>query len=143
LSLRYEQYNNLGQLIHGRLVYFRSTDVEQKNYERLLWSVPDEWMYHLSCNKKILLNDISSNHKGKIERIFLPVLSDLLNNILLNKPIKNKQLKQHFELALNEVEKNKSLKTKFIFWKGKIKQEIEIVGKTMVVKKEPNPLSQV
>ena len=135
-------YNNLSQLIEGRLVYFRSTDVEQKNYHRLLWSVPDEWFYLLSKGYTIIVRDISSNKKGgKIERIFLPVLCDVLNNLLgLSKDIKNKQLKEHFKKAMDAVEADKQLKRRILFWKGRINKPVRIVGKTIIVEKEPNPL---
>ena len=61
-----KKYYNLSQHSGERLVYFRSTDVEQNNYHRLLWSVPDEWLYLLSKNKSILVIDKS---KKKMERL--------------------------------------------------------------------------
>lgn len=45
-------YSNLTQNISGnRFVYLRSTDVEQMNWERLLWSVPDEMLYFMSLGE--------------------------------------------------------------------------------------------
>lgn len=133
-------YNNLTQIVTGRLVYFRSTDVEQKNYHRLLWSIPDEWFYLLSKEEKIIIKDKSSNHKGKIERIFIPVLIDLFNFIYLGLPPKRKDLKYHFDKAIKEIRKDKSLETKLKFWINKIKK-INIQAITKIVKKEPNLLN--
>lgn len=126
----------------GRLVYFRSTDIEQKNYHRLLWSIPDEWFYLLATGKEIIVNDISSNKKGKVERIFLPVLCDILNYLLLDIEPKNKVLSSHFSLAIDEINRDISLKTKIMFWKGKIKKQIIINGLTTIMK-EPNPLNNL
>lgn len=136
--MRYISYNNLGQITSGRLVYFRSTDVEQRNYERLLWSVPDEWLYHMSRGKGIIVNDISSNGKGKIERIFIPVLSDVLRTIYLNIPPSSKNLMHHYLLAIKTIAENKSLATKYRFWKDKIRC-VHIIARTKIMK-EPNCL---
>ena len=136
------KYNNLGQMIKGRLVYFRSTDVEQKNYHRLLWSVPDEWFYLLAKGNRIIVNDISSNKKGKVERIFIPVLCDLLNYILLDKEPINKQLLAHFNIAMNEINIDSSLRKRIIFWRKKINKVVDITGNT-TISKEPNPLMKL
>jgi len=136
------EYNNLGQIIKGRLVYFRSTDIEQKNYHRLLWSVPDEWFYLLAKGHRIIVNDISSNKKGKVERIFIPILCDLLNYILLDKEPINKQLLAHFNIAMNEIDIDSSLRKRITFWRGKINKNIEIIGRTKIAK-EPNPLMKL
>jgi len=133
-------YKNLTQITNGRLVHFRSTDVEQKNYHRLLWSVPDEFLFHFYKGDKIIVYDISTHKKGKIERIFIPVLRDLLNFIYLDLPIENKGLIEHFNFAIKSLYSDKYLKRKFLFWKGKIRNKIEIEGKTIQVKAEPNPL---
>jgi hypothetical protein len=137
------KYNNLGQITTGRLVYFRSTDVEQKNYHRLLWSVPDEFLFHFYKGNKIIINDISKHRKGKIERIFIPVLRDLLNSLYLGLPIENKNLSAHYNLAKEALLSDKSLKRKYLFWKGKIKNKIEIEGKTIRKTAEPNLLNLV
>ena len=136
------KYNNLGQMINGRLVYLRSTDIEQKNYHRLLWSVPDEWFYLLAKGRKIIVNDISSNKKGKVERIFLPVLCDVLNYILLDKEPESKRLLAHFNIAVNEIDIDSSLRKRITFWRGKINKKIDIIGKTKIAK-EPNPLNDL
>ena len=135
-------YNNLGQMIEGRLVYFRSTDIEQQNYHRLLWSIPDEWLYLLSQDNQIIIKDKSTHKRGKIERIFVPVLNDFLNFIYLNKVLKNKNLKYQFQRMLEALTNDRSLYRKFYFWKGKI-QHIKIIGFTIHVKKEENPLNQL
>jgi hypothetical protein len=135
-------YNNLGQITKGRLVYFRSTDIEQKNYHRLLWSVPDEWLYLLTKGDQITINDISSNKKGKVERIFIPVLNDLLNFIWLAEKPKNNNLQHHLEFAIQALDDDSMLHRKFMFWTKLCKEKVEIVAKTKIVDKEPNPLSE-
>jgi hypothetical protein len=127
-------YNNLTQYTKGRLVYFRSTDVEQCNYIRLLWSVPDEWLYLLSKGKKIVVKDKSSNYKGKIERIFIPALNKFLNYLYLGKDgIENDY---HATEMLNAYYLTSSLRTKYKFWGGLITKPINIKAKTVYVKKE-------
>jgi len=133
------RYYNLSQCEGDRVVYLRSTDVEQKNYERLLWAVPDEWLYRLYRRDTILIIDISSNGKGKIERIFIPVLVDVLRKVLLGKEPINKHLTAHINLALGTLNSNTLLMTKYKFWRGKI-NAIDIVARTISVEKEPNPL---
>ena len=128
-------YHNLTQNTEGRLVYFRSTDVENKHYHRLLWSVPDEWLYLLSQGEKITLIDKSSNNTGKIERIFVPVLIDVLRYFLLNLLPKNKNLTYHFCCACQAIREDAMLKKKFTFWRGKIKK-IDIAAKTIKIEKE-------
>ena len=132
-------YNNLSQLLEGRLVYFRSTDIEQKNWHRLLWSIPDEWFYLLSQGEKIIVWDISSN-KGKIEHIFIPVLNDLLNQIFLGDVPRAKSLREHFYFASEALNQDRSLKTRILFWKGKILNRVQVEAKTFHVDKELNPL---
>lgn len=129
------KYYNLTQTTGRRMCYFRSTDIEQKNWQRLLWSVPDEMMYYLSRNKKIQIIDKSTKDKGKIEKIFVPVLNDLLNYIYFNQMPKNKWLKHHFNIAELLLKKDGRLLTKFLFWKRYVKK-IDIEGKTIKVRKE-------
>lgn len=134
-------YYNLSQCSGEKMVYFRSTDIEQKNYHRLLWSIPDEWFYWLYKGKEIKVIDKSSNRKGKVERIFLPILCDVLNKIYFNDEPKNKSLINHYELAFNHIDLDTSLRTRVLFWKGKIQDRVSITGETIIVEKEPNPLS--
>ena len=133
-------YNNLSQMTEGRLVYFRSTDVEQHNFHRLLWSVPDEWLYILSQENTIFVKDKSTHKRGKIERIFIPTLTDLLSFIYLDKAPENKNLYPHFNKALKALKEDKNLYRKYAFWKGKIK-EVKIKVETIKVDKEPNLLN--
>jgi len=131
-------YSNLTQcLISHRLVYLRSTDVEQLNYHRLLWSVPDEWFYFLHLGEEIIIIDKSKHKRGKIERIFIPVLVDLLNYLYFKKNPKNRYLIQHFNKALEILNTERDLYTRYLFWKNRIK-EVKIRAITMQVKKEPN-----
>lgn len=136
-----KKYNNLSQSTKGRLVYIRSTDLEQKNWKRLLWSIPDEMLYFLSIGEKVIIHDITSNHRGgKVKRIFCPVVTDVLNHLYFkDKPLKN-NLKFHFNKCLEILSNDISLLRKFVVWKKKIKQKIEIIGEDTIVKKEPNPL---
>ena len=134
-------YYNLSQNLTGRLVYIRSTDIEQHNWRRLLWSVPDEWLFLLSKDEEIVINDITSNHNGgKIKKVFCPVLSDVLNYLLFDSPPQYNLFKHHYRDAMAEIDDDNLLKTKFLFWRKKIKKYVTIVGKSILVDKEPNPL---
>lgn len=134
------KYYNLSQVtLNGRKVYFRSTDIEQKNYHRLLWSIPDEWFYELHLGHGITVFDKSIKKQGKVERIFIPVLNDLLGVLLLGEKQKNKALNPCFLLAMKAVKEDSSLRRKIMCWKGKIKS-INICAKTIMVSKEPNPI---
>lgn len=130
-------YHNLTQAIGDRLVYFRSTDIEQGNYRRLLWCIPDEWFYLLYKGNSILVVDKSSNGIGKIEKIFIPVLNDVLNWLYYREKPRYKKFAAHFMWALNEVQNDRMLHTRMMFWADKIKR-VRIKGKTIRVKKESN-----
>lgn len=134
-------YHNLGQCVDGdRFCYFRSTDVEQLHYQRLLWSVPDEMLFFLSRGYEIEIVDKSSNGKGKIERIFVPVLRDVLCSLyVLPNEVPAKRLLQHFQSAYRELMENTLLRKKFLFWDGKI-QKVCITARTIHVERESNPL---
>ena len=129
-------YYNLTASKGKRCVYFRSTDVEQHNYHRLLWSVPDEWLYLLSQNKQIMIIDKSSNKRGKIERIFIPVLNDFLTNFCTTFQPIHLRFKHHFWMCYDAIRNDKSLYTKYKFWQDKIKNPVNIKAKTIHVKKE-------
>jgi len=137
-------YYNLTQCADGdtgkRFIYFRSTDVEQKNYTRLLWGVPDEWLYFLSLGKQIRVIDKSSNGSGKIERIFVPTFNDSLNWLYFGSLPHDKKLSAHFNLATHVFCENRFLHHKFLFWKDYITQPINILAETIHCDKEPNPL---
>jgi len=129
------KYCNLTQNQGSRNCYFRSTDIEQKNWKRLLWSVPDEMLYFMSLGKRIDIVDKATKDRNKVERIFVPVLNDLLNWLYFKREPKNRQLIAHFSLAYDEMMWDKMLYTKFKFWKKHIKK-VDIRAKTIRVKKE-------
>jgi len=134
-------YHNLSQNTNGRLVYFRSTDIEQMNWHRLLWSIPDEMLYHLSQGKYIrIIDKTTSKRGGKIKRIFIPTINDLLNNLYFDILAKNKNLVNHYLYALETMRKDKSLLTKFLYWREIIFNPVNIIGEDIIVDKEPNPL---
>jgi hypothetical protein len=133
-------YWNLTQCNGPRTVYFRSTDVEQKNYHRLLWSVPDEWLYLLYKSESIRVVDKSSN-KGKIEHIFIPVLNDLINLMSGDWPPKAKNLKEHLRLAQDAMNRDSLLNKKFAYWCNRITQPVEIRAQTIHVEREENPIT--
>ncbi len=135
-----ETYYNLTQCAGERMVYFRSTDVEQKNYHRLLWAVPDEWLFLLSSGANIGVVDKSSNGSGKIERIFIPTLNDVLNSVFFGHLPTNKRTIAHFHYAMEALERDKSLLTKFKFWRGKVSCMVDIKARTIRVHRETNPV---
>lgn len=135
-----KNYYNLSQCNGDRMVYFRSTDVEQHNYHRLLWSIPDEWFYWLHKGYKIKVIDKSTKTSGKIERIFLPALQDFMSCFYLMKyKLRSPQLNEHINYMYKELDEDRQLETRFDFWKDKIKK-VEISGETIQVEKEGNPL---
>lgn len=118
------------------MCYLRSTDVEQKNWKRLLWSFPDEMLYFLSQDEDIVIIDKSKHKHGKIEEIFCPVMDDFLNMLYFFTSPKNNHLKPHLEIAFEQLS-DKFLKTKFTFWR-KYMSRVHIIGRTIQVEKEPN-----
>ncbi len=135
------KYYNLTQNTTGRLVYFRSTDIEQANWKRLLWSIPDEWLFLLSKGEQIVLVDKTSNtNGGKIKRIFCPVFNDVLNNVFFGLVPENKQYIWHYNKAIQAIKGDKSLETKFKFWRNKATIKIRLIVESEIVTKEPNPL---
>lgn len=58
------RYDNLSQSLGGRACYFRSTDVEQMNYERLLWSIPDDWFYQWYKGNIIEFHEVTTKGHG-------------------------------------------------------------------------------
>ena len=129
-------YHNLTQCHGPRMVYFRSTDVEQMNWQRLLWSVPDEWFYWLMKGYQIIVVDKSQHKRGKIERIFLPVLAHIINHVDW---ARHTLPKEHVELAF-EALNMPNINAKYTFWFNKLKYPVEIKGKTIKVKREDNPI---
>ena len=137
--MKVKTYYNLTQCHGPKMVYFRSTDVEQMNYHRLLWSVPDEWFYWMHKGYGIHVIDKSSNGRGKIERIFIPVLNDILILYLLDYGLKNLCLIEHIDSAHCAMMEDRQLHRKYKFWHGKI-DKIQITAKTIHVDKEENPI---
>jgi len=129
------KYYNLTQTNGTRNCYFRSTDVEQKNWRRLLWSVPDEFLYFWSIGKEVVIIDKSTKPRNKIEKIFVPVLVDLLNFLYFKKRSENVPLLPHFKKGLIELENDRLLFTKFYFWRKRIKK-IRIKAITIKIPKE-------
>ncbi|HII94373.1 MAG TPA: hypothetical protein HA367_01320 [Candidatus Methanofastidiosum sp.] len=128
-------YGNLTQCPMERNVYLRSTDVEQCNWTRLLWSVPDEWFWLWNRGEEVKLFDCSIKPHGKIERIFIPVLIDVLNYLWFGIPPVNKKLKSSYQQAIDVLENNAILYTKYLFWMGKVK-EVKLSCETIQVKRE-------
>lgn len=126
-------YANLGSNIGARMMYIRSTDIEQKNWVSLLASFPDEALYFMTRGKKIIIVDKSSN-KGKVEHVFCPAFSDFLRNIR-GEPMLNFTLLPHIRTAVSAYEYNKFLHTKYSFFKNKLKT-LEVIGRTIRVAKE-------
>jgi hypothetical protein len=118
------------------MCYFRSTDIEQKNWKRLLWTFPDEMLYFMSQGEEITIIDKSNSRHGKIERIFCPVMDDFLNILYFDRNPINNHLKSHLEIALLELD-DSSLERRFMFWKKYI-SFAKIRGETIQVEKEPN-----
>jgi len=109
-------YNNLGAASGERNMYIRSTDIEQKNWESLLMSFPDEALYFMSLGKGITIIDKSSNKMGKVEKIFCPVFQDFLRKIRREKSINN-HLKSHLENAMKAYRSSKAIHRKYEFFK--------------------------
>jgi len=120
-----------------RWIYLRSTWVEQMNYKGLLWSVPDEILMYLARGEIVYIVDASSNEKGKIERIFVPTLKALLERIWLKKEYKI-CCQAHVEKAMETLCLDKSLSTRFLFWKDLAKNltETKLHGNTIEVDRE-------
>ena len=128
-------YHNLGACSGHRNMYIRSTDIEQKNWERLLMSFPDEALFFMTKSKNIIIIDKCSKKKGKVQRIFCPVMTDFFR-CLKGYNIKNKILEEHLGLAINAYNNNKNLFRKYKFFKDKI-NTIRVRGRTIYMKKEP------
>lgn len=129
------KYKNLGANCGKRMMYIKSTDIEQKRWDKLLLSFLDEALYFLSIGKRIIIEDKCNKKHGKVERIFAPVMSDFLSHIS-GGGTKNNNLKHHFAIAMTAFKNNKIIKAKYDFWKKRINNPV-IVGKTIFCEKEP------
>lgn len=128
-------YANLGANCGERSMYVRSTDIEQKNWESLLMSFPDEALYYMTKGKKIVIIDKSGN-KGKVQHIFCKAFQDFLRRIKYE-DIKFPEIKDHTALALQAYRKNKSIHRKYEFFKYRLKT-LMVVGRTIRMNKEPS-----
>jgi hypothetical protein len=137
-------FHNLTQCTGERCCWLKSTDVEQSatNFRRLLWSVPDEWLHLWHIGEEVILYDESIKAHNKIERIFAPVLIDLLNCLYFNETPKNTKLKSTYEIAMNCLKNDNLLFQKFNYWRGKI-DKIKLKVVTNQVKKENNRINEV
>lgn len=50
-------YKNLGANSGNRMIYIRSTDIENKRWDKLLLSFPDEALYFMTKGNKIIIED--------------------------------------------------------------------------------------
>ncbi len=124
-------FHNMTQSFGSRLCYFRSTDVEQKNYHRLLWSVTDEMLYlSLMKGKKIVVIDRSTKRQNKIHRVFLPVLMALLNGSDVA------HLAASRAQAAQALDADQSLRTRFEFWRKRARHKAVFRGRTIQVRRE-------
>lgn len=134
-------YENLGQCVGDRVVYIRSTDIEQMNWHRLLWSIPDEWFYRWSIGDEIVVHDVTSNSSGgKVKRIFVPVVSVVMGILLRSQyPTKRHKMQEHIEAALQAQRDDKALGQRIRFWADKI-VDTPLTAEVDIVQKEPNTI---
>ena len=136
------KYSNLTQNPDGnRLVYIRSSWVECRNWKGLLWSVPDEMLYHLARGDRVEIIDASKHKKGKIERIFVPVLKRFLEEIWLGKHQKF-NIKTHLDDAFLAYRSDSSLRARYHFWKELTEglNEIKLSGSTVKLNRESSKI---
>lgn len=124
----------------GRKLYLRSTDVEQMNWHRLLWSVPDELLFELASGTEVTIRDRSSNRTGKIERIFLPVFQDVLRWMWFDLPPSSLNFYAHYEAAVEVLKLDSALHAKYRYWKRLSPVFINLNVETLHVDKEENPI---
>lgn len=135
-------YYNLTQCadVEGRKCYLRSTDVEQMNWRRLLWCTPDEMLFELATGGPVTIIDRSSNGRGKIERIFVPVMVDVLRWIWFDESPSFRQYAAHYEAALAEIGKDRMLHTRLAYYRRLTTWKLVLLfGQTWHVEKEANP----
>jgi hypothetical protein len=128
------------------MAYLRSTDVEQGNWHRLLWSVPDEWFWRWANGHSVALMDETTHPRGgKIERIFRPVFLDLMRvEVLRLEPEpQERQLMDHYRRAVAALRGDVSLGTRYRFWRGKIKHEPWFYVTSRVVARESNVVQRL
>ena len=99
-------------------------------------SFSDEALYFLSKGYKIVIVDKCKKKRGKVERIFCPVMENFLC-YLTDFDRYNKGLNEHTLLAIQAYNSNPIIKAKYNFFRNKLKS-INVVGKTTWCKKEPS-----
>ncbi len=129
-------YKNLGANSGERMMYIRSTDIESKNWEKLLLSFPDEALYFMSKGNKIVIEDRCSKGRGKIQRIFAPAMTDFLRHLAGLKPL-HKNLQHHTAFAIAAYKRDKIIGWKYGFFKDKL-NNYTVRGRTIKMKKEPS-----
>ena len=128
-------YKNLGANSGERMIYIRSTDIEQKRWDKLLLSFTDEALFHMTMGRKIVIEDKCCKKYGKIQRIFAPALTDFLRWLVGLRPLHN-NLKDHLQMAIMAYSENKIVKAKYDFFKKKL-NNYTVRGRTIYMKHEP------
>lgn len=124
----------------GRKIYLRSTDIEQRHWRRLLWSMPDEALMELALGGMVEIVDMSTKQCGKIERICIPVLLDVLRQLWFREPPVSPMYRAHFHKAMREIEADTLLRSKYEYWKRLVPYQIDLRAVTIQVEREPNLL---
>ena len=68
------------------VVHLQSSLIESKNFNRFVYSVPDDILFNLAIGNKVTIIDCSSNPVGsKVIRIGIPILKFILNRRWFNR----------------------------------------------------------
>jgi hypothetical protein len=124
----------------GRKIYLRSTDIEQRHWQRILWSIPDELLYELAKGNKVEIIDQSTKIHGKIERICIPVLLDILRYVWFQEPPLFKLYTRHYQDALQILKTDTLLYSKYKYWRNLNPFRIDLLATTLQVERELNPI---
>lgn len=128
-------YKNLGANSGDRMIYIRSTDIEQKRWDKLLLSFTDEALFHMTMGRKIVIEDRCNKPQGKVQRIFAPAMTDFLRYLCKLRPLHN-NLKDHLQMAIRAYLENPIVKSKYDFFKKKL-NNYTVRGRTIYMKSEP------
>lgn len=122
-----------------RHIYIKSTDIEQKRWDKILLSFPDEALFFIAKGYKIVIEDRSSQPRGygKIQRIFAPAMTDFLRYLVGLEPL-YPQVKDHTNMAIEAYKNNKVIQIKYNFFKKKFFNAPYVRGRTIKVKIEPS-----
>jgi hypothetical protein len=129
-------YANLGTNSGERNIYIRSTDIEQKNWESLLMSFPDEALYFMTQGKSVVIIDKCNKKQGKVQKVFCPAFTDFLRKIRCEQ-LKYPALQDHTRIALQAYRANNSIYRKYEFFKYKLRT-LNVRGRTIFMEKEPS-----